>query len=76
MVASLQDGSLGRTVAVTDIAPQAKEDLIAASQKYVDGWVDEFTAVGFDGQQVWDQYVSLLDKYSQERDSEGYPWAR
>lgn len=76
MVVSLQDGSLGSTITVTDVTPVAKAELVAAAQPYVDGWVAEFTAAGFDGQQVWDQYISLLEKYAQERDAGGYPWTR
>ena len=34
------------------------------------------TGRGYDGQEIWDEYVGLVDKYAAELDAKGYPWDR
>lgn len=75
-IEDLKSGALGNKVDVVDIDPAFRAALFAAAQPYVDSWQEEFTAAGFDGAAVWDQYNALLDKYTQERDTQGYPWTR
>lgn len=63
-------------VTIVDAPDSLRDGLFAAAQPYLDGWKDEFSSAGFDADTVMSEYEGLLAKYTQERDSQGYPWAR
>tara|TARA_R110002111_G_scaffold262444_2_gene338546 strand:+ start:20800 stop:21858 length:1059 start_codon:yes stop_codon:yes gene_type:complete len=76
IVEGLRTGSIGRKVAVYEMAEEERAKLLAASQKYAHEWVEKVTEGGLDGEEIWKDYQALLTKYEDERDSKGYPWQR
>ncbi len=66
----------GLDIEVIELPESERAQLIAGGEKYVSEWIEKMTADGFDGQALFDQYLGLIEKYSQERDNKGYPWAR
>ncbi|MDC0662973.1 C4-dicarboxylate TRAP transporter substrate-binding protein [Marinobacter sp. SS21] len=71
---ALPAGDFGPVVRVVDIAPSEREAIIEASRKYRDLWIEQANAQGLDGQQIWQHYASLLEKYQALRAESGYPW--
>tara|TARA_B100002003_G_scaffold178662_1_gene166587 strand:+ start:88 stop:1158 length:1071 start_codon:yes stop_codon:yes gene_type:complete len=74
---ALESGAYdGKVISVykADAADRARMEEIGA--KYVDQWVEDFSAGGYDGAAVLAEYRRLLAKYAKIRDDEGYPWAR
>ena len=76
IVEALRTGSIGRKVAVYEMAEEERQKLLTASEKYAHEWVEKVTEDGLDGEQIWQDYQALLTKYEDERDSKGYPWQR
>lgn len=74
IVAGLKSGEIGRQVDVVEF--QGRDQLIEASMKYRDDWVQSVNALGMDGEGLWSEYTALIAKYEAERDSKGYPWNR
>ncbi len=74
--AGLKSGEIGRQVPVVPMAEEERVKLLALSEKYVQKWIDDMTARGYDGQAIWDEYAGLVDKYAAELESKGYPWDR
>jgi len=75
-VAGMTSGKIGRKVEVVTMAEEERQKLFAAAQPYVNNWVGDMKKAGFNGQQIWDQFQSLIAKYTKERDAKGYPWVR
>jgi TRAP-type C4-dicarboxylate transport system substrate-binding protein len=50
--------------------------LVASGETYIADWVKQASASGLDGAVLVEQYRAAVNKYSQERDDKGYPWAR
>ncbi|MEH6824941.1 MAG: C4-dicarboxylate TRAP transporter substrate-binding protein [Motiliproteus sp.] len=50
--------------------------LVASGESYIADWAKQASASGMDGAALVEQYRAAVSKYSQERDSKGYPWAR
>ena len=50
--------------------------LVASGETYIADWVKQASASGLDGAALVEQYRAAVNKYSQERDDKGYPWAR
>ncbi|MDC0662974.1 C4-dicarboxylate TRAP transporter substrate-binding protein [Marinobacter sp. SS21] len=74
--AALPTGELGNKVEIIRMAPEERQRLIDASGQYIQQWIREMDAAGFDGQGIWNEYTELLAKYEQEREARGYPWQR
>jgi len=74
--AGLASGEIGRQVPVVPLAEEERAKLLALTDKYVQEWISDMTARGYDGQAIWDQYAGLVDKYAEELKTQGYPWAR
>lgn len=59
------------------ILPEAERaQLVSYGEKYIDAWVEQMSEAGMDGAALLEEYRGLIAKYTQERDSKGYPWAR
>ncbi|MGO1501513.1 MAG: C4-dicarboxylate TRAP transporter substrate-binding protein [Marinobacter sp.] len=76
IVEALPTGALGNAISVITMGADERQKLLAGTDKYIQEWVEEMDKAGFDGQQIWDQYSTLVDKYEAERDERGYPWDR
>ncbi|MEO3415762.1 C4-dicarboxylate TRAP transporter substrate-binding protein [Roseovarius sp. CAU 1744] len=63
-------------IEVIDLPAEERDKLVQQGQQYVDEWVERANAAGLDGTSLLEQYRALLEKYAQERDSQGYPWTR
>jgi TRAP-type C4-dicarboxylate transport system substrate-binding protein len=59
---------------ITPLAPEERERLLEAGQRQVAEWVAEASSEGIDGKAVLAAYQQLIDKYTRQRDQEGYPW--
>ncbi|MFN3129364.1 C4-dicarboxylate TRAP transporter substrate-binding protein [Roseibium sp.] len=74
--AGLASGEIGRQVPVVALDDAERAKLLAMTDKYVQEWISDMTERGYDGQAIWDQYAVLVDKYADELNTKGYPWAR
>ena len=63
-------------VEVVDLPAGERDKLVQQGKQYVDEWVERANAAGLDGTSLLEQYRTLLEKYAEERDGQGYPWAR
>ncbi|WP_299965057.1 C4-dicarboxylate TRAP transporter substrate-binding protein [uncultured Roseobacter sp.] len=56
--------------------PEAERaQLVDRGVPYVDAWIETANATGLDGAALLEEYRALLAKYTELRDTEGYPWA-
>ncbi|MTH96193.1 ABC transporter substrate-binding protein [Roseibium sp. RKSG952] len=74
--AGLQTGDIGRKVPVVPMAEAERAKLLALTDSYVQEWISDMTARGYDGQGIWDDYTALVAKYTSELEEDGYPWDR
>ncbi len=63
-------------IEVVSLPEAEREKLVEAGAAYVDDWKQTAAAAGLDGEALLEQYRGLIDKYTQERDAQGYPWER
>ena len=63
-------------VEVIELPAEERDKLVQQGKQYVDEWVERANAAGLDGAALLEQYRALLTKYTEERDSKGYPWVR
>ncbi len=75
-VANMAKGVDGRKVEIIELPAEERAKLVAAGEKYLGAWKDQVGKAGMDGSAMLDSYMSLIGKYSDERDTKGYPWAR
>ncbi len=75
-VADMESGKIGRKLDISQMSTEERTKLFDAGQKYVHKWAEDFSASGYDGKATFANYKGLLEKYTSERDSKGYPWAR
>ncbi|MEQ3679924.1 C4-dicarboxylate TRAP transporter substrate-binding protein [Pseudophaeobacter sp.] len=73
---ALENDKYGRPVQLVQASAADKDTLAQASEKYIQQWMDEFAAQGYDAEAAMTQYRGLLEKYTKERDEKGYPWTR
>lgn len=75
-IASMAAGENGRKVEIIELPATERAKLVAAGKKYLDAWVEQAGQAGLDGKAMLANYMDLIAKYTAERDSKGYPWAR
>lgn len=63
-------------IEVIKLPEEDRAQLIAAGAKHIDAWVENMSAAGLDGAAILSDYRVLIEKYSVERDTQGYPWER
>lgn len=63
-------------VEIIELPDEERAKLIEAGQKYIDEWVEQVSGMGLDGEAILEEYKALLAKYTEERDTQGYPWER
>ena len=69
-VASMKEAG----VEVIEFPAEERTQLVEAGQKFLDEWVQMADASGLPGEQLLDDYRSLIAKYTEQRDADGYPW--
>lgn len=75
-VSKMAEGIDGRKVEIIELPAEERAKLVAAGEKYLGAWQEQINEAGMNGQEMLDSYKALIAKYSAERDSKGYPWAR
>ncbi|ETX12986.1 C4-dicarboxylate ABC transporter substrate-binding protein [Roseivivax halodurans JCM 10272] len=63
-------------VEIIELPAEERQKLVEGGKKYIDEWVEQVSGMGLDGEAILEEYRSLLDTYTQERDAQGYPWER
>lgn len=63
-------------IEVVEMPEEGREVLLEAGATYVEDWVETAGASGLDGEALLEEYRGLIDKYTQVRDEQGYPWDR
>lgn len=63
-------------VEVIELPAEEREKLVEAGKKFLDEWVETANASGLPGEELLAEYQSLITKYTEVRDAEGYPWAQ
>ncbi|SPJ22599.1 C4-dicarboxylate TRAP transporter substrate-binding protein [Palleronia abyssalis] len=63
-------------IEVIELPEEERQKLVEAGSTYVDSWKETVGGMGMDGDAMLTEYRSLIDKYTEERDAQGYPWER
>ncbi|MEM7709483.1 MAG: C4-dicarboxylate ABC transporter substrate-binding protein, partial [Pseudomonadota bacterium] len=63
-------------VEVIELDSSERDKLVEQGAQYVQAWVDRAGQSGLDGAALLEEYRTLLARYAEERDSQGYPWTR
>ncbi|WP_119166591.1 C4-dicarboxylate TRAP transporter substrate-binding protein [Algihabitans albus] len=66
----------GQGVEVIKLSEEERAKLVAAGEPFIDEWVDTASRVGLPGDDLLTDYRSLIADYTEERDTQGYPWQR
>lgn len=61
-------------VEVIELPAEERSKLVDAGSKFLDEWVETANGAGLDGAALLEEYKGLIAKYTELRDSEGYPW--
>lgn len=61
-------------VEVIELPADERAKLVDAGGKFLDEWVETASGTGLDGAALLEEYKGLIAKYTELRDSEGYPW--
>ncbi|WP_334129385.1 C4-dicarboxylate TRAP transporter substrate-binding protein [Sneathiella sp.] len=62
-------------VEVGKMKPEEQAKLEAQGMTYFGEWVKRADEAGLPGQDIFDTYMQLVAKYTEIRDTKGYPWA-
>lgn len=73
---AMEKGIDGRKITVITLPENEGNQLLEASDKYVQNWVQRATADGMNGQAILDEYQGYISKYANELKTNGYPWNR
>ena len=63
-------------VEVIELPEAERAKLVAAGEPFIDEWVDTASRVGLPGDDLLTEYRGLIADYTEERDTQGYPWQR
>jgi len=63
-------------IEVLELPEAERATLIKGGEKYLEEWTEQMNASGMNGEELLQQYLGLIEKYTAERDNDGYPWAR
>ena len=61
-------------IEVLDITDTARSELLAASEPYIEEWVERADKSGIDGKALLAEFRGLLEKYEADKKANGYPW--
>jgi TRAP-type C4-dicarboxylate transport system substrate-binding protein len=71
-IASMKD----QGVEIIELSAEERAKLVEGGQKYLGEWADTAKASGLPADTMLEDYAALIAKYTQERDTNGYPWAK
>jgi TRAP-type transport system periplasmic protein len=74
--AEMMAGIDGKSITVTTFPEADRAQLLAAGTEEVNAWVALANEEGRDGAALLADYESLIDTYTAELESKGYPWNR
>ncbi len=63
-------------VEIIELPAEERAKLVSMGEPFLGAWVANANTVGLPGEALLEQYRTLIDKYTAERDSKGYPWER
>ncbi|ETW12927.1 TRAP family 2,3-diketo-L-gulonate transporter periplasmic 2,3-diketo-L-gulonate-binding protein [Roseivivax marinus] len=61
-------------VEIIELPDEERQKLVETSTQFIDEWKDRAGQAGLDADALLEEYRGLIDKYTQIRDEEGYPW--
>ncbi len=61
-------------VEIIELPEEERAKLVETSTKFIDEWKERAAAAGLDGDALLEEYRGLIEKYTQVRDEQGYPW--
>lgn len=67
--------AMSQSVTISGLTEADRERLMEASQQTISAWAEQASAAGLDSEQLLAEYGELIDKYSSQLESDGYPWA-
>lgn len=62
-------------VEIIELPEEERSALVEAGGKFLDAWVETANADGLPGSDMLEDYKKLIAKYTDQRDTQGYPWA-
>ncbi len=71
-VASMKEAG----VEVIELPDEERAKLVSMGEPFLGTWVESANAVGLPGVALLEEYRSLIAIYTEERDTQGYPWTR
>lgn len=63
-------------VEVIELAQEERAALVEKGQQFVAAWSENAAEAGMPGEEMLAEYQALIAKWTETRDSEGYPWDR
>lgn len=61
-------------VEIITLPAEERAKLVERGKPYLDEWVQTANSIGLPGEELLDEYMGLIAKWTQLRDDEGYPW--
>ena len=63
-------------VEIIELPEDERMKLVEKGAGYIDEWTERAASAGLDGEALLEEYRALIEKYTAERDEQGYPWER
>ena len=70
------EGLREQGVEIIELSEEERAKLVEQGEPYIDEWVETASSVGLPAEEMLEEYRGLIDKYTAERDAQGYPWER
>lgn len=61
-------------VEIIELPAEERAKLVSAGGKFLDEWVETANGAGLEGEALLEEYRGLIAKWTEERDTNGYPW--
>lgn len=61
-------------VEVIDLPGEDRQQLVEAGRDYIDEWTQIASSIGLPADELLTEYRALIDRYTERREAEGYPW--
>ena len=72
--AELQEGIDGHKIEIVQPTDEFRASLVEIANADVARWKEKAAEKGMDADAVYGAFAALVDKYTAERDANGYPW--